>query len=80
MIKVKHPVPHCNTAQEATLKQLPEDQRRFQELFFSYGNATYRYHQLATEHEPTHQDYEEWLEGLPENIAKDIQRHGSKGL
>jgi len=76
MIKVKHPLDHCNRTQEATIKQLPEDQRRFQELFYSYANATYRYHLEAAEHEPTEQDYEEWLEGLPENVARGMAAKG----
>lgn len=39
MIRVKHPLDHCNRTQEETIKQLPEDQRRFQELFYSYANG-----------------------------------------
>lgn len=76
MIKVKHPLPSCNESQEAMLEQLPEDQRRFHELLLSYGNATYRYHQEAAEHEPTEQDYREWLEGLPENVARGMAAKG----
>lgn len=76
MIKVKHPLEHCNASQEAMLKQFPEDQRRFHELLMSYGNATYRYHQEASEHEPTEQDYQEWLEGLPENVATGMAAKG----
>jgi hypothetical protein len=44
MIKVKHPVESCNTMQAASLEQCPVDQRRFQELFYTYGNITYRYY------------------------------------
>ncbi|RDV11905.1 hypothetical protein DXT99_23665 [Pontibacter diazotrophicus] len=76
MIEVKHPLEHCNRTQEATITKLPEDQRRSQELLYSYANAVYRYHQAAAEHEPTHQDYEEWLEGLPENISRDMAAKG----
>lgn len=68
MIKVKHPVQSCNETQETTLAQLPEEQQRFQELFYSYANAVYRYHLEADEHQPTSKDYEEWLEGLPDNV------------
>ena len=76
MIKVKHPNPAKNQTQEAMLVQFPEAERRFHELMFSYGNAVYRYHQAAAEHEPTHQEYEEWLEGLPENISRDMAAKG----
>ena len=79
MIKVKHPLGHCNKTQEEKIKQLPGDQRRFQELFYSYANATYRYHQLACEHGPTEQGYEEWLEGLPEYVARDMRNKGFGG-
>ncbi|RDV10739.1 hypothetical protein DXT99_25875 [Pontibacter diazotrophicus] len=58
------------------LAQSPETERRFQELFFSYGNAVYRYHQEAAAHEPTHQDFEEWLEGLPQNVSRDMAAKG----
>ncbi|MFD3002617.1 hypothetical protein ACFS7Z_19760 [Pontibacter toksunensis] len=76
MIKVKHPKPAKNQTQEAMLAQFPEAERRFHELMFSYGNAVYRYHQAAAEHEPTHQEYEEWLEGLPENVSRDMAAKG----
>ncbi|MBF9255680.1 hypothetical protein I2I11_20450 [Pontibacter sp. 172403-2] len=76
MIKVKHPEASCNQTQQATLAQLPESQQRFQALFYSYANAVYRYHQAAQEHQPTHQDYEEWLEGLPEAIRKGMAAKG----
>ena len=76
MIKVKHPNPAKNKAQEAMLAQFPEAEKRFQELFFSYANAVYRYHQAAAAHEPSHQDYEEWLEGLPENVSRDMAAKG----
>jgi len=58
--------------QEATLEGLPQEQQRLQELFYSYANATYRYHLAADVHEPSEQDYWEWLEGLPENVARGI--------
>ncbi|PRY13782.1 hypothetical protein CLV24_105152 [Pontibacter ummariensis] len=76
MIKVKHPLERCNRTQEETITKLPEAERRFHELMFSYGNAVYRYHQAAAAHEPSHQDYEEWLEGLPLNIARDMAAKG----
>jgi len=53
MIKVKHPLEHCNISQEEFLKKCPEKDRRFHELLFTYGNVTYRYHSEAKEFNPT---------------------------
>ncbi len=76
MIKVKHPDQDCNQMQEAFLAQCPADQRRFQELLFTNGNITYRYHQEARTFSPTVKDFEEWLAGLPTNIRQDMQQKG----
>jgi len=76
MIKVKHPDEKCNIQQEAFLAKCPENERRFHELLFTNGNISYRYHMEAKEFSPTEKDYEEWLEGLPENIRKDMQKRG----
>lgn len=76
MIKVKHPDESCNAMQAAFLEQCPADQRRFHELFYTYANIVYRYHSGAREFAPTLQEYQEWLEGLPENIRKDMQEKG----
>ena len=53
MIHVKHPAEECNRNQEAFLASCPPEQRRQHELMFSYGNATYRYHNEARKFEPT---------------------------
>lgn len=79
MIKVKHPLDDCNTSQEKLLSQFSEGQKRFQELMFSYGNSAYLYHSRAREFEPSITDYSEWLEGLPENIRKDMEQKGFEG-
>lgn len=79
MIKVKHPVERCNAIQAAFLEQCPADQRRFHELFYTYANISYRYHEQTREFVPTLQDYEEWLEGLPENIRKGMREKGFEG-
>ena len=83
MIKVKHPDESCNQMQEALLANCPAEKRRYFELLFTHGNITYRYHQEAREFNPTELDFKEWLEGLPENIRRDMERQGfeaSKGL
>ncbi len=76
MIKVKHPDEKCNIQQEEYLANCPENQRRFHELLFTNGNITYRYHIQAKDFAPTEQDFQEWLQGLPENIRKDMQQKG----
>jgi len=76
MIKVKHPLEKCNRTQESRIAECPEQDRRFQELMYSYGNAAYRYHERASDNNPTLTDYQEWLEGLPENIRRDMGQKG----
>ncbi|GEO05527.1 hypothetical protein AAE02nite_31910 [Adhaeribacter aerolatus] len=76
MIKVKHPDESCNQIQETFLAKCPAEERRFHELLFTHGNISYRYHQEAKEFNPTVKDFEEWLEGLPENMRHDMQQRG----
>jgi hypothetical protein len=76
MIKVKHPLDHCNISQEAFLKACPEKERRFNALQFTYGNIAYRYHQEAKEFNPTVQDFKHWLSGLPENMRQSMEEKG----
>lgn len=76
MIGVKHPIELYNRQQNAAIDQLPGELQRYHELLFSYGNAAYRYHATAKEFHPTQIDYQEWLEGLPSHIAKDMKAKG----
>jgi hypothetical protein len=76
MIKVKHPVPECNIAQEKYLASCPQEHRRFHELFYTYGNITYRYHNDAQRLAPTEEDYKEWLQGLPDNLREAMKTAG----
>ena len=68
MIEVKHPEPSRNTAQEIIIRQFPEEERRFYELFFSYSNASRIYHLETPEQEPTRYDFRQWLAKLSEPI------------
>lgn len=74
MIRVKHPLDKCNTIQESFLENVSEELKEFHSLMFSYGNATYLYHNLPIE--PTLQDFNEWLGGLDGNIKKDMEKRG----
>lgn len=76
---MKHPDPNCQKKQEEFLKNCPPEEREFHARFFRYGNAVYRFHQLANA--PRNKDslklyYEEWLQGLPLNIAEDMEKKG----
>lgn len=78
MIKVKHPDDLCNQEQEKLLQVCPESMRRYHELLFTYGNITYRYHQLAAK-EVSEELWLEWLEGLPVKIRKEMKEKGFGG-
>lgn len=74
---MNHPDPQIQQNQEEFLKRYPEDQREFHARLFRIGNATYRYHQLAASAGDIPESYfEEWLEGLPANIRKDMEKQG----
>jgi hypothetical protein len=71
-----HPDEECNKAQAKFLAECPPNDRRFHELMFIVGNATYRYHQEAKKFEPSVEDWSVWIEGLKEPIKKEMQRKG----
>ncbi|ARS38069.1 hypothetical protein [Pontibacter actiniarum] len=79
MIKVKHPVEECNISQEKLLAACPAEERRYHELVFTVGNISYRYHHEAREYSPNLEDYQEWLEGLPENVRRGMEQLGFEG-
>ncbi|WP_207536301.1 hypothetical protein [Desertivirga arenae] len=76
MITVKHPLEECNRQQEEFLSKVSQEERRFHELFFAVGNASYLYYQRATDFDPSFTDFEEWLEGLSENVRLDMSKKG----
>ncbi len=76
MITVKHPISYYNQTQEEFLNKAPQDERRFHELIFSVGNATYRYHQRSTQFSPSLQDYREWLAGLEPAVRSGMEALG----
>ena len=74
---MKHPIQKYNDQQEKLLETLPPDERPKQKLMFSIGNAAYCYHnQVIQTIEPTEEDFEDWVSGLPENIGKDMRAKG----
>ena len=48
---------------------------------FRWGNAAYRYHQLASSigYDRLKFFYEEWLQGLPADVSADMRRLGFEG-
>ena len=76
---MEHPNPECRKKQQEFLKNCPPEERELHARLFRYGNAAYVYHQLAKA--PQNKDslklyYEEWLQGLPPNIAEDMKKKG----
>lgn len=74
----KHPNLSCQIKQEEFLKNCPESARESLASNFRIGNAIYIYNQqaLSEKDEWLRFYYNEWLEGLPPNIAVDMRRHG----
>jgi hypothetical protein len=72
LIYVKHPIDSCNVNQEKIIAESNEKDRTFHALMFNYGNATYIYNNI----EPTHEEYLNWLSGLPDNIKKNFEELG----
>jgi hypothetical protein len=72
LIYVKHPHKAIQENQETFLESLDKEQQVKQALMFNFGNASYRYHTI----EPTKDDYEQWLEGLPENVRASFKTMG----
>ncbi|MFC3562801.1 hypothetical protein [Pedobacter jamesrossensis] len=60
---------HCNKMQEEMIAKTPASEKEFNEILFSYGNASYLYHANANLFTPNIEDYNEWLSGL-ELMAK----------
>jgi hypothetical protein len=78
---MKHPLKKCQKSQAEFLSKCPPEERAMHEYIFRVGNATYIYHQLAdkeVDEKTQRKYYEEWLEGLPKNISKDMQKKGFK--
>jgi uncharacterized membrane protein YgaE (UPF0421/DUF939 family) len=71
----EHPDPVLQQRQQAAVENMREEQRDFLARMFRFGNLTYRYYQRP-EAEPTEEDFKEWLEGLPPNLAAAEREQG----
>lgn len=54
------------------LRTWDEKRKLYYALMFNYGNAVFLYHQV----EPTQEEYEEWLEILPEKVRNTFTEKG----
>ena len=83
-----HPLPSSsepyNENQKAFLEKLEEPDRSLHAQLFRIGNVTMRYmNNDAIEFNPTEEDFENWLSGLPEKIQPVFKADGlekSKGM
>lgn len=73
---MEHPNRKQRENQAELLAQLPEEQRDEHARLLRFGNAAYVYYRKAQEMEPTEEDFDEWLEGLPRNIREDMEIQG----
>lgn len=73
---MEHPNKEQRENQVKLLEQLPEQEREEHARLLRFGNAAYIYHRQAEELEPTEDDFNEWLEGLPKNVRKDMEMQG----
>lgn len=72
LIYVKHPLRASRENQEQILATCDEKRKLYYALMFNYGNAAFLYHQV----EPTQEEYEEWLEILPEKVRNTFTEKG----
>ncbi|MEP2668853.1 MAG: helix-turn-helix transcriptional regulator [Cyclobacteriaceae bacterium] len=71
-----HPDSEKNKLQAEYLNNCHPKDRRFNELMFMIGNATFRFHQLSQKFEVTEDLWKEWLEGLPATIKSEMEKQG----
>ena len=61
--------------QQELLESLDPQRREWVAYMLRTGNASMYYYK-EQQAEPTEEDFQEWLEGLPENIASDFRESG----
>ena len=75
---MEHPNEQQRKYQAKFLIECPAEWKEFHERIFRIGNAGYIYHQLAfeTSEKTSEEYYDEWLEGLPDNIRESMKKRG----
>lgn len=71
-----HPDEKIQKNQEEFLKKFSGEELEMHSHLFRVGNVSKRYHLRASAFGPTEVDFNEWLEGLPDNIAFDMKKNG----
>lgn len=75
LLQPRHPLDKFHQSQLEFLAALPAEERAEHARLFRLGNASYRYQQQAVG-DITEVDYQEWLDGLPVNMRRVIEREG----
>lgn len=73
LLYIKHPDLKLHENQVKILEGLPDSEKPEHAQLFRLGNAAMHYYHKT---EPTRQDYEDWLSGLPENLKKAMTAKG----
>jgi hypothetical protein len=73
-----HPYPQQQKNQSDFLEKCPPYDKEYHAALFRIGNASFIYHQMATNVSTKNQElyYQEWLEGLPPIIKEDMKTKG----
>ena len=75
LLNPRHPLDKYHQMQLERLATLPEEERAEHAYLYRLGNASYRYQQQAVG-QISEADYRNWLEGLPANMRRAMQREG----
>jgi hypothetical protein len=78
LLYIRHPLDEQHNNQIETLTNFPYGMRENMAQTFRFGNASYRYYQ-ELQSDPTEEDYEEWLTGLPDNVRFGEMERGYQG-
>lgn len=73
---MEHPDPEMRRRQSELLTACPENERAYHAAVFRTANAAYRYHQKASQLEPSLEDYHHWLQGLPKPMRESMASDG----
>lgn len=76
LLYVRHPDPLLHKRQLELLDALPEAEKPEYARMLRFGNAAMHYYD--SEAQPTEDDYNDWLSGLPENIRASMRKKGYK--
>lgn len=76
LLYVRHPDDKIHSNQVRFLDAMSDPDKSRHAQLFRFGNAAMHYYQKT---EPTEDDYEDWLLGLPDNLKKHMTAKGYQG-